>query len=132
MKNLIAVCASLMALALAGCGTLAADGPYKGDKVLYIADQTDITAYKVIHAFVLFEYENRAALASHPEIKVAADDIRAHAPDLFKKYDQAREAYVIVRSPETLAAFNAAVDELKAVITKATNLLFASQTAVSK
>lgn len=117
---------------LTGCATLAPAGAYNGDKVLYVADQTDVAAYKVLHAFVTFEYENRAALAAHPEIKAAADDIRTHAPDWFARYDRARELYVKARSPETLAAFNAAVAQLKAGVTKATDFLFSAQTLVSK
>ncbi len=123
---------TILALGLTGCGTLAPGGAYAGDKALYIADQTDVAAYKVIHSFVSFEYENRAALAGHPEIKAAADDIRANARDWFGRYDQARKLYVSIRTPETLAAFNAAVGQLKDAVAKSTNNLLAAQSIVSK
>jgi hypothetical protein len=119
-------------MGLTGCGTLDKSGPYAGDKVLYVADQTDVTAYNVIHSFVSFEYENRAALAGHPEIKAAADDIRAQAPLWFARYDQARTLYVTVNTPENLARFNAALDQLKAGVAKATSFLFTAQTLTAK
>ena len=115
-----------------GCGTLDKTGPYAGDQVLYVADQTDVVAYKTLHAFVQFEYDNRAALAGHPEIKKAADEIRAHAPDIFAKYDQARKVYTNVRSPETQAVLAAIADQLKAEVTKATAFLFQAQTLITK
>lgn len=120
------------ALSMTGCASLAPSSSYDGDKALYIADQTDLAAYKVMHAFVSFEYDNRAALASHPEIKEAADEIRKNAPDWFAKYDKARAVYVNVRSPETLAAFNLAVQKLKDGVTKATNSLFSAQSLIYK
>lgn len=121
-----------MSMGLAGCGTLDKSGPYAGDKILYVADQTEVTAYNVVHEFVLFEYNNRAALAGHPEIKAAADDIRANAPQWFARYDQARTLYVTVNTPENLARFNAALDQIKAAVTKATSFLFAAQTLTAK
>ena len=123
---------TILTISLTGCGTLAPSGAYNSDRALYIADQTDVTAYKVLHAFVSFEYENRAALAAHPEIKKAADEIRTHAPDWFAHYDQARALYTALRTPETLAAFNATVTQLKTAITTATDSLFAAQAIVNK
>lgn len=132
MKKLIFCLSLFIAIGLSGCGTLDKSGAYNGDKILYVADQTDVTAYNVIHQFVLFEYENRALLASHPEIKSAADEIRKNAPDWFAKYDQARSLYVTVNTPDNLARFQVAIQVLKDGVAKATDFLFQSQAIVKK
>ncbi len=132
MKVLRFLILAALAITLAGCGTLAPDGAYAGDKALYVADTTEVAAYTAVHAFVSFEYENRAALAAHPEIKATADQIRLHAPQWFTNYDQARATYLAVRSPDALAALTAALAPIKAGVTQSTSFLLASQTLVAK
>lgn len=60
----------LLALGLAGCGTLNPDGPYQGDKTLYDADVAIATSYDLIHTFVTWEHQNRDTLKAKPEITV--------------------------------------------------------------
>lgn len=132
MKHILASLSLLCALTLAGCGTLDKSAAYNGDKVLYATDQTEIIACNVIHEFVSFEFQHRAELASHPEIKAAADSIRSNAPTWSKDYDRARGLYLLVNTPENLASFNAALKVLQDGSSKATSFLFASQTLVKK
>lgn len=132
MKKLLSFLSIVLVLGLTGCGTLASDGAYHGDKVLYVADQTDVTAYNVVHEFVSFEYKNRAALSGNPEIKAAADELRTNAPQWFARYDQARSLYVIANTPANLAAFNAALDQLKVAVSKASSFLLSAQSLTHK
>jgi hypothetical protein len=92
-----------------GCASLQPDGPYKGDKVLYNADVAITTAYDVLHRFVTWEYENRAALAPWPEIKRAADQVRLNSPGLINSAITLRETYAATKT-------SAARDSLSTVI----------------
>jgi len=76
-----------------GCGTLAPEGVYQGDKFLYDADLVISTGYEMMHRFVKWEYDNRAALASTPEIKKAADNVRVGAPAWIASAIRLRDAY---------------------------------------
>ena len=78
---------------LAGCGTLDPAGIYKGDKTLYTSDLALGEAYDALHAFVQWEYDNRAALASQPAIRQAANQVRAQSPKWFSAAMALRDAY---------------------------------------
>lgn len=78
---------------MAGCGTLAPDGPYKSDKTLYAADKAITESYDVMHTFVLWEYRNRATLAKWPEIKKSADTVRAGAQGWIESAIRLRDVY---------------------------------------
>src|SRR6185503_20873566 len=95
-------------LVLTSCGTLSKGtpenpSPYGGvtvtgelktpDRVLYDADFAIAIAYDSLHTFVTWEYDNRPALAATPEIKNAADKIRAGAPGWFKSAIAVRDRY---------------------------------------
>jgi hypothetical protein len=85
-----AVGASLM---LAGCGTLDPAGVYQGNQALYQTDVALASSYEVLHGFVQWEYDNRAALSSTPEIKAAADRVRTGAPQWFASALALRDAW---------------------------------------
>lgn len=123
---------AILAIGLTGCGTLAPQGAYNGDKILYVADQTEVAAYTAVHAFVSFEYDNRAALAAHPEIKATADHVRMAAPKLFGDYDTARGLYLAEHSPDSQAGLAAAIAPLQALVTQSASFLLSSQILVKK
>ncbi|MGO8675111.1 MAG: hypothetical protein ACLQVX_04480 [Limisphaerales bacterium] len=85
-----AIGASLM---LAGCGTLDPAGVYQGNQALYQTDVALASSYEVLHGFVQWEYDNRAALSSTPEIKAAADRVRSGAPQWFASALALRDAW---------------------------------------
>ena len=89
------------------------------DRVLYDADFAIATAYDSLHAFVTWEYENRAALAATPEIKKAADKIRAGAPGWFKSAIAVRDSYSANPTPETRTALQRALDTFQSAIAEA-------------
>jgi hypothetical protein len=77
-----------------GCArTLATGGVYQGDKVLFEADRAIDGAYETLHAFVTWEYENRAALSAYPEIGEAAKEVRLHAREWIDDAMALRDAY---------------------------------------
>ena len=110
-------------------GTTANPSPYGGvtaagelktpDRVLYDADFAIATAYEGLHGFVKWEYDNRQALSSTPEIKQAADKIRAGAPAWFKSAIAVRDAYAGNPSADTRSALQKALDTLQAALAEA-------------
>lgn len=76
-----------------GCNktTLAPDGTYAGDKVLYQADKTITTTYKQLQKFVAWELKYRAVLPV--EVSRAADTIRLNAKKWIDSASALREAY---------------------------------------
>ena len=130
MKKLIpSLFAVVMLTAFSACGTLA-PGVYNKDEILYRADTAITTSYDVLHTFVKFEYTNRAALASRPEIKKAADNIRAHAPLWIGSAIALREAYAAAPTPENRDKLQASIAVLRAALLEATNYLATSQPQV--
>jgi len=115
---------------LTGCATLDASGPYKGDKALYVADTTLVTAYDVLDRFVTFEYQHRAALAGQPSIQQSADNIRINAPRWFRDAIIARDAYAVHPIPSNHTALQNSVRIIQSAIQTASGYLIAnSQTA---
>jgi hypothetical protein len=87
-----ATCASLF---FAGCNTtLDPAGVYKGDKVLYEADNTIVTSHDLLQDFVNWEANNRTVLQKvSPEIQKFADTIVAQGPMWFSSAAALRDAY---------------------------------------
>lgn len=123
-----------------GCGTLDPGtpdkpSPYGGvlptgemkapDRVLYDADFAIATAHSVIHSFVKYEYENRAALASTPEVKKAADKMRAGAPGWLKSAIAVRDAYAKDPSDANRSALQKTLDVLQQAVLEANRNLAA-------
>lgn len=113
-----------------GCGALNpgtpdAPSPYvtttgeAPDRVLYNADFGIAVAYDALHAFVKFEFDNRAAMAGTPAIKAAADKIRAGAPGWFKSAVAVRDAYASNPNAENRSALQQALDVLQTAIVEA-------------
>ncbi|HUD74525.1 MAG TPA: hypothetical protein VMQ76_05585 [Terracidiphilus sp.] len=151
---------SVALVAMSACATkLAPGGPYT-DLVLYNATQVINTAYDSMHSFVQFEYDNRALLAPHPEVKAVADNIRQHGHDWLKAAIALRETYVTITArvnsaqaaydaipseanaqaladakaslASTSGKLDAAVAVIQTVLTQATNILLAYQPELTK
>lgn len=108
---------------LTGCGTLDKTGVYNGDKTLYDADLTIATSYEVLHAFVQFEYDNRAMVANTPEVKRYADSIRLGAPQWFATAIALRDAYKTNPAEATRTALQQAIDVLREATIQSTKYL---------
>jgi hypothetical protein len=119
IKRLLHSTFIILPLLLAGCRSLAPEGVYQGDSVLYHADLAIVTSYDVIHAYVKWEHENRAALAVWPEIKQSADAMRKGAPAWFRSAKALRAAYAVEPSEGNAAALQKALGVLRAALTEA-------------
>jgi hypothetical protein len=116
------------ALAFAGCATsLAPSGAYT-DKTLYDADLVISTSYDVLHAFVTFEYTNRATLeAANPAtaatIKAAADNVRLHSREWLNSAIALEAAYKANPTTDNATKLTAAIAILQAALSEATKYL---------
>lgn len=130
---LLAGILSLLSIGFVGCGTVAKDGVYHGDKTLFVADQTIVSSYSVFHSFVKFEYANREALAYRPEIKRAADNIRLNSRNWIESAIALRDAYELKPDASSALALNRAVAVLQAALGEASGYLIAqTETATPK
>lgn len=116
----------LSALALTGCRTIDPAGPYKGNSALYTQDVGIRAAYDTIHAFVLWEYQNRSALATKPEIRKAADQLRTDTPRWITTAIALRDAYAAVPSNDNLMKLQQALAVIKTGMVQATSYMSAS------
>jgi hypothetical protein len=108
---------------VSGCGTLSKDGVYQGDDVLFRADQSITATYDGLHAFVSWEYQNREVLSKWPEIRQAADYVRANAEVWINSATIAREQYAAFRSDQTRNALVDALSALRRSAATATSIL---------
>lgn len=116
----------LLALAgLNGCGSLDPAGVYHSDRILYEAESNIAVSYQVIQSFVAWEKENRAALAAWPEIRGAADVMRAQAPRWFQTAHAWRDAYAANASAENQTALASALAVLHAGVAEAAGYMAA-------
>ena len=106
-----------------GCGTLDPSGVYKGDAVLYRSELGINTSYELIHTFVEWELDNRAALARWPEIRKAADDMRKNTPRWKATADAMHDAYAAYPSDTNREALTKALNILKTAMTEATKYM---------
>lgn len=116
----------LLIFPLSGCGTLDKTGVY-GDgavatapggvaatnvnagKVLYDADSAITTGYSLMSGFVLWEYQNRAALLVNPSIKQAADVVRANGAKWISSAIALRDTYATNSTPANLLGLQQAL-----------------------
>ncbi len=81
-------------------------------------------AYDALNAFVSWEYANRAALfVKNPEIKRAADRIRASAPEWFRRESALRAAYLAAPSAASLNSLNGVLAEIQSALALASQFL---------
>lgn len=120
MKKILSILLILSALfVFPGCGTLDKTGVYAGDQVLYQSELSITTSYDVIHTFVTWEKENRAALAKWPEIKTAADSMRAHAKQWKATADALHDAYAAAPTDANRQNLEAALRILRTALAEA-------------
>ena len=105
--------------------TLDPEGPYRGDEILFTADTTIANSFDTLHAFVSWEYTNRAALRGVPEIHEAAQFVRANIRTWRDAAIEARDAYAAVPSESNRAALQRAVAVIRAALTTAARLQLA-------
>lgn len=110
---------SAFCLAGGGCATLDKSGVYAGDDVLYAADLAITTSYDILHTYVAWEKENRAALARWPEIKQSADAIRRDAPRWFATAHALRDAYAASPTAENRDGLQTALSVLRIALAEA-------------
>lgn len=107
------------AFILGGCAPLDPAGIYHGDQALHKAELTITTSYDVIHTYVTWEMENRAALAAYPEIKASADTMRLHAKEWFATAHALRDAYAASPTPGNRDALTTALAVLQTALNEA-------------
>lgn len=128
VASVISVTSCLILLLATGCahlakGTPEKPSPYAGDQVLFDADQAITTGYDLLHVFVTWEFKNRAQLASIPEIRKAADRVRAHAAEWIDSASALRDAYAASPTPENRSALADGLRVLRQAIAETTTYL---------
>jgi hypothetical protein len=115
-------CMALMGC-LVGCKTptLEAGGIYAGHLFWYQADRTLSDARTTLDNFVMFEYQNRAALASNhlSGVTAAADGVRTNAPRWFEEAAAARSVYtnlLLSATPAPAASLASASNEFSGIV----------------
>jgi hypothetical protein len=122
-KRFISSCLLILILSFVGCANLAPDGVYKQDKVLYQADQAITASFTGLHAFVKWEKDNRVYLKQWPEVKVAADKVRANARRWRDSAVALRNAYKNDPSAVNKKYLDAALDVLSQALLEATQYM---------
>jgi len=118
-RSILSAFAVSLTLLVAGCGTLDKTGVYRGDALLHQAELAITTSYDLIHTYVRWEKENRAALAHWPQMRKSADAMRAGAPQWFKTAHALRDAYQLDPSEPNRAALAQILNVLRAALAEA-------------
>jgi hypothetical protein len=123
--RMIACTIVLMSIALlsSGCGStrLAKEGVYKGDDVLFRAEQATVQGAKVLHSFVKWERTHRAILPV--EVSRAADHVRDNAERWVDSAIALRDAYVGNPNEENRNRLQQALTLLEAALAEATRYM---------
>jgi hypothetical protein len=118
-SRIFALILVVAAMGFGGCATrLAPDGPYNGDQILFNADKTITSSYRILHSFVKWEHQHRAVLPV--EVTKAADAVRANAEKWTQSVINLREAYALIPNKENRSALLNAVDVLDQVLLEVT------------
>lgn len=111
-----------------GCQTrLAPEGVYKGDSVLYTAENTVVTSHEFLQDFVTWEANYRQVLAQWPEIRKAADKVVTEGPSWFLKANSAIQIYKANPIDANKTTLLNALDILRAVIHEASGYMTSHQ-----
>lgn len=117
MKTLHHYMCALLLLFVAGCGgTLAPEGVYKGDKVLYNADATLDTTKSTVDTFLVWEMTYRGVVGK--DVTQAADRIRVEYPKVHAGYYSARDAYLLNPTPQNKTALENALSVARIMTTE--------------
>lgn len=103
-----------------GCGktTLAPAGVYQGDKVLYNAEKTITTSYRLFDSFLKWELQYRSILPV--EVSRAADTIRLNAKKWITSAGNIRDAYAANPTAENRDKLKLALDLIDTALSEAT------------
>lgn len=124
MKMMRILFCAASALVMSGCTSkLEPGGAYAGDDILYRADLTISTGYDLLHSFVKWEYQNRAAV--NPK---TADRIRTGARGWISSAIALRDAYAANPTTEGRQALQGALAVIQAALREATAHMAASST----
>lgn len=136
MKNCIGLTCVLLVSATLSLGTgcqsnkLAEPGPYKGDEILYAADKTITSSYRILHSFVKWEYTHRALLP--PEVSHAADAVRGNASRWIDSAIALREAYAVSPTAENRNSLEKTISILEAALTEAAKYMAEHEQKLSR
>lgn len=108
-----------LSLGLVGCASIQPGN----DPVVVNAERTTQLAVDVFDTFLKWEYDNRQALAATPEVRKAADFIRASGQTWLVSARSMTQAYKQHRTPENKANLDTAIATLRAAIAEARNYL---------
>lgn len=95
-------------------------GVYAGDSFAYNADKTITESYAALDTFVKWEFTHRAALSKWPQIRKAADDVRANAKVWIDSAILLREAYRNSPTEENRKSLQASLAIIRAALAAAT------------
>lgn len=125
-KQWLAILLGILTIAvIPGCGTLDKEGAYKGDKILYNADKMIVSSYEVLHAFVKWEYQNRASVSK--DVTKAADAVRANARKWISSASALREAYAGNPNDQNRTALVKSLDVLESAIAETMRYMYENQ-----
>ena len=117
--NLAPLAALPLAFALAGCSAVSPGN----DPLVVNAERTTELAVDTFDLFLRWEHDNRAVLASVPQIRKAADRIRMNAPTWLTSARSLTKAYKANRSPENRANLETALTVLRTALAEARTYL---------
>lgn len=109
----------LCALLVGGCTTLAPEGVYHGDRVLYNAELATTTSYDLLKTFLDWERANQAPLAEWPKIHESAEYIRAHWEQWFATAYALHDAYAADPTSANAAALQRSLNVLRTAMAQA-------------
>jgi len=89
------------------------------DPVVVQAERSTELAYDVFDAFLLWEKNNREAMAGTPEVKRTADAIRANGVKWLQSARALTKAYKENRTPENKANLETALQVLASAVNEA-------------
>lgn len=105
-----------MLVLFAGCKALSPGA----DPVVVRAQQTAQATYAAVDAFLNFELANRDQLwKADPEIKHAADKLRATVPSALTALRTATKSYQVNKTPENSTALETSVNTVNSLIGEA-------------
>lgn len=119
-RLLFSVLFSVALLGMIGCAAIAPGN----DALVVNAERTTQIAVDTIDAFLLLEYQNRAAYAAiSPDIRTAADYMRDNAPGWIKSARNVTKVYKANRTPENKANLVTAIATLEQAMREAQQYL---------
>jgi hypothetical protein len=132
MKKLLLPALLAILCCFTACRQLDPAGVYQSDQPLYNAHLTIVTSYDVIHTFVTWEAQNRAALAKYPQITQAADAMRKNSKQWFTTAEALADAYKADPSQQNKDALTTALNVLQAALSQAAAHMSTAATASAK